>query len=178
MAGRGTDIKLGEGVAEMGGLHVICTEMHDASRSIANYSAAADAKAIPAPTAISALDDDLLLTGWSQKGQKLKKSANNRPAYSIHWGNSSASRKRKSNAATSANAKALMYFEKERKKNATTNGPRPLSRYAGLVKKRHFASATALQKQKVGWDKRKCRPTTCFSRLLVDCASFVPPYST
>ena len=29
MAGRGTDIKLGEGVAELGGLHVICTEMHD-----------------------------------------------------------------------------------------------------------------------------------------------------
>ncbi len=32
MAGRGTDIKLGEGVAEKGGLHVICTEMHDARR--------------------------------------------------------------------------------------------------------------------------------------------------
>ena len=32
MAGRGTDIKLGEGVADLGGLHVICTEMHDASR--------------------------------------------------------------------------------------------------------------------------------------------------
>ena len=32
MAGRGTDIKLGDGVAEIGGLHVMCTEMHDASR--------------------------------------------------------------------------------------------------------------------------------------------------
>ena len=32
MAGRGTDIKLGEGVAEAGGLHVIVTEMHDAAR--------------------------------------------------------------------------------------------------------------------------------------------------
>ncbi len=32
MAGRGTDIKLGEGVSELGGLHVIATERHEAGR--------------------------------------------------------------------------------------------------------------------------------------------------
>lgn len=32
MAGRGTDIKLGDGVAELGGLHVIMTERHDSRR--------------------------------------------------------------------------------------------------------------------------------------------------
>jgi preprotein translocase subunit SecA len=32
MAGRGTDIKLGAGAAERGGLHVICTERHDSAR--------------------------------------------------------------------------------------------------------------------------------------------------
>jgi len=32
MAGRGTDIRLGEGVAESGGLHVILTEFHDSRR--------------------------------------------------------------------------------------------------------------------------------------------------
>jgi preprotein translocase subunit SecA len=32
MAGRGTDIKLGRGVAEMGGLHVLATERHEAGR--------------------------------------------------------------------------------------------------------------------------------------------------
>ncbi len=32
MAGRGTDIKLGEGIVELGGLHVICAELHDSAR--------------------------------------------------------------------------------------------------------------------------------------------------
>jgi len=32
MAGRGTDIRLGEGVAELGGLHVISSELHEAGR--------------------------------------------------------------------------------------------------------------------------------------------------
>ena len=32
MAGRGTDIQLGRGVAEKGGLHVIATERHEAGR--------------------------------------------------------------------------------------------------------------------------------------------------
>jgi preprotein translocase subunit SecA len=32
MAGRGTDIQLGSGVAELGGLHVICSELHESAR--------------------------------------------------------------------------------------------------------------------------------------------------
>jgi len=32
MAGRGTDVKLGEGIEQEGGMHVICTELHDAAR--------------------------------------------------------------------------------------------------------------------------------------------------
>jgi preprotein translocase subunit SecA len=32
MAGRGTDVKLDSGVEQLGGMHVICTELHDAAR--------------------------------------------------------------------------------------------------------------------------------------------------
>lgn len=32
MAGRGTDVKLDSGVEHLGGMHVICTELHDAAR--------------------------------------------------------------------------------------------------------------------------------------------------
>ncbi len=32
MAGRGTDIELSQGVPELGGLHLICTELHDSAR--------------------------------------------------------------------------------------------------------------------------------------------------
>ena len=49
MAGRGTDIVLGEGVAEKGGLHILGTERHE-SRRIDNqpsYVAVAPARAIP-----------------------------------------------------------------------------------------------------------------------------------
>ena len=47
MAGRGTDIKLGPGVAEAGGLRVIGTERHEARRIDRQLAAAPAAKATP-----------------------------------------------------------------------------------------------------------------------------------
>ena len=64
MAGRGTDIKLGEGVAELGGLHVICTEMHDASRIDRQLIGRCGRQGDPGTfRQYLALDDDLVLTG-------------------------------------------------------------------------------------------------------------------
>ena len=74
MAGRGTDIKLGEGVLELGGLHVICTEMHDSSRIDRQLIGRCGRQGDPGTfRQYLALDDELLLAGLGpDKSRKLK----------------------------------------------------------------------------------------------------------
>jgi preprotein translocase subunit SecA len=60
MAGRGTDIKLAPGIAERGGLHVICTERHDSGRIDRQLFGRCGRQGDPGSCeAILALDDDL-----------------------------------------------------------------------------------------------------------------------
>ncbi|MDD5261289.1 MAG: hypothetical protein PHD76_05505 [Methylacidiphilales bacterium] len=61
MAGRGTDIKLGPGVAEAGGLHVIATERHESGRIDRQLSGRAGRQGDPGSARfILCLEDDLL----------------------------------------------------------------------------------------------------------------------
>jgi preprotein translocase subunit SecA len=61
MAGRGTDIHLGEGVEELGGLHVIMTERHDARRIDLQLAGRAGRQGQPGSfEAILSLEDPLL----------------------------------------------------------------------------------------------------------------------
>jgi preprotein translocase subunit SecA len=63
MAGRGTDIKLGEGVTGLGGLHVICTERHDSGRIDRQLFGRCGRQGDPGSCeAILAADDDLAAT--------------------------------------------------------------------------------------------------------------------
>jgi preprotein translocase subunit SecA len=64
MAGRGTDIKLGPGVEELGGLHVICTEMHDSARIDRQLIGRCGRQGDPGTfRQYLALDDDILREG-------------------------------------------------------------------------------------------------------------------
>jgi preprotein translocase subunit SecA len=68
MAGRGTDIRLGEGVAELGGLHVICTELHEAPRIDRQLIGRCGRQGDPGTyRQFLALDDEILLTGFGPK---------------------------------------------------------------------------------------------------------------
>jgi preprotein translocase subunit SecA len=74
MAGRGTDIRLGPGVHELGGLHVICTELHESQRIDRQLIGRCGRQGDPGTyRQFLSLDDEILLTGFGpKKATKLK----------------------------------------------------------------------------------------------------------
>ena len=77
MAGRGTDIKLGEGIAEKGGLHVICTEVHDSARIDRQLMGRCGRQGDPGSIQqYLAVDDEILELAYGTK--KSEKLASNR----------------------------------------------------------------------------------------------------
>jgi preprotein translocase subunit SecA len=62
MAGRGTDIKLGPGVEELGGLHVIVTELHESGRLDRQLIGRSARQGDPGSFEVIAALDDLILT--------------------------------------------------------------------------------------------------------------------
>ncbi len=118
MAGRGTDIKLGEGVAEMGGLHVIGTEMHDASRIDRQLFGRCGRQGDPGTyRQYLALDDDLILTGLGpEKAEKLKALGKRSPGPFDSLHKLFRKSQKKVERRHFRQRKSLMYYEKERKK--------------------------------------------------------------
>jgi preprotein translocase subunit SecA len=68
MAGRGTDIRLGDGVHELGGLHVICTELHEAQRIDRQLIGRCGRQGDPGTyRQFLALDDEILESAYGPK---------------------------------------------------------------------------------------------------------------
>ena len=75
MAGRGTDIKLGEGVRELGGLYVIGTERHESRRIDNQLRGRAGRQGDPGTTRFYiSMEDDLMLKFGSEKMKKIMES--------------------------------------------------------------------------------------------------------
>lgn len=74
MAGRGTDIKIDEDVRELGGMHVICTELHDAARIDRQLIGRCGRQGDPGSyRQYLSLDDDILRNGFGyKKAERLK----------------------------------------------------------------------------------------------------------
>jgi preprotein translocase subunit SecA len=127
MAGRGTDIKLGESVKDLGGLHVILTEMHDARRIDRQLIGRCGRQGDPGTyRQYLSLDDELLLAGLGPKsserleklGQKSDRSFDSLSGKFIRAQNKVERRHFRQR-------RALMYYEKERKKMQRQMGQDP-----------------------------------------------------
>jgi preprotein translocase subunit SecA len=79
MAGRGTDIHLGPGVKELGGVHVICSELHDSPRIDRQLIGRCGRQGDPGSfRRYMALDDDILQRGLgADAAARLRNSAAN-----------------------------------------------------------------------------------------------------
>ena len=68
MAGRGTDVKLEQEIRDIGGMHVICTELHDAARIDRQLIGRCGRQGDPGSyRQYLSLDDDILRTGLGMK---------------------------------------------------------------------------------------------------------------
>jgi preprotein translocase subunit SecA len=127
MAGRGTDIKLGPGVAETGGLHVICTELHDSARIDRQLMGRCGRQGDPGTVRqYMSLDDDVIRTGFgpemAEKMEALGK--NSGKAAQNHLGLLKRAQ-RKVERRHLRDRFVLLHHEKERKKMQREMGQDP-----------------------------------------------------
>jgi preprotein translocase subunit SecA len=85
MAGRGTDIRLGPGVAELGGLHVLGTERHDARRVDRQLAGRAGRQGDPGSCQFFLALDDELLEGLGPSSQDYYHELGQRAAPGKSW---------------------------------------------------------------------------------------------
>ena len=127
MAGRGTDIKLGDGVAEAGGLHVICTEMHDSARIDRQLMGRCGRQGDPGTLRqYTALDDELLRTAWGPKKADKYKRIGNRGGRAFDSMKGLFRRaQRRVERQHFRGRRTLLYHEKQRKKMQREMGQDP-----------------------------------------------------
>jgi preprotein translocase subunit SecA len=133
MAGRGTDIKLGEGVDALGGLHVILTEMHDAARVDRQLLGRCARQGDPGTfRQYLSLDDDILLSGLGpKKSKKLKALGENSKELFERRADLFRQAQRRIERRHFRDRKVLLYYEKERKKIQRQMGQDPYLDTAG-----------------------------------------------
>ncbi|MBX9792340.1 MAG: preprotein translocase subunit SecA [Pirellulales bacterium] len=118
MAGRGTDIKLAPGVPELGGLHVICTEMHDSARIDRQLIGRCGRQGDPGTyRQYLALDDDILLAGLGAKAaRRFEEQGRAQAEVTSVSANLFRKAQRRIERRHYRDRRVLMYYEKERKK--------------------------------------------------------------
>jgi preprotein translocase subunit SecA len=127
MAGRGTDIKLGPGVQELGGLHVICTEMHDSARIDRQLAGRCGRQGDPGSfRQYLALDDEIILNGFGPKKAKKMEALGTSIDRSVpQYARMFRAAQKKVERKHFKDRKTLLYYEKQRKKMQREMGQDP-----------------------------------------------------
>lgn len=133
MAGRGTDIKLGDGIAELGGLHVILTEMHDSARIDRQLIGRCGRQGDPGTfRQYLSLDDDILLSGLGpDKAERLEDLGKTSSGGFDSLGRLFRKSQRIIERRHFRDRRVLMYYEKERQKLQKQMGQDPYLDTAG-----------------------------------------------
>jgi preprotein translocase subunit SecA len=126
MAGRGTDIKLEDEIRQIGGMFVICTELHDAARIDRQLIGRCGRQGDPGTfRQYLSMDDDILRNGFGTKvAEKLKAigaSGGNLDRYAAHFKTA----QRKVEKKHFRDRMALLHHEKERTKIQREMGQDP-----------------------------------------------------
>ncbi|MCL2744090.1 MAG: translocase [Planctomycetaceae bacterium] len=128
MAGRGTDIKIPDEVVELGGLHVICTEMHESARIDRQLIGRCGRQGDPGTfRQYLSFQDDLLKRAFgADKAAKYSAKGERTPDKMFNHHLALFRRaQRKAERRNFRNRKIMLYYEKERKKMQRSMGQDP-----------------------------------------------------
>ncbi len=127
MAGRGTDIKLTPPVRTVGGLHVICTELHDSARIDRQLMGRCGRQGDPGTVQqYMSLDDDVVRTGFGpQTADKLTSAGEKTSASPQQYLNLLKRAQQKVERRHLRDRFVLLFHEKERKKMQQEMGQDP-----------------------------------------------------
>jgi preprotein translocase subunit SecA len=115
MAGRGTDIKIADDIRRLGGLHVICTEMHESARIDRQLIGRCGRQGDPGTyRQYLSLEDELLKKAYGKKRR-----------FVSLFERLFIRAQRKVERKSYRNRKVMLYYEKERKKMQRAMGQDP-----------------------------------------------------
>jgi preprotein translocase subunit SecA len=128
MAGRGTDIKLGDGVAELGGLHVIGTERHEARRIDRQLSGRCARQGDPGVSQFFICLDDEIVEAYGEKpaARIRKRLGGTGELTSVRMRRFFVAAQRKKERQHFRDRKLLMHYEKQRAEMRKNMGLNPV----------------------------------------------------
>jgi preprotein translocase subunit SecA len=128
MAGRGTDIKLGEGVAAMGGLHILGTERHEARRIDRQLAGRCARQGDPGMAQFFvSLEDEIIEAFGEKPAARLRKRYRGQGELtSLRWRRVFVVAQRKKERQHYRDRKYLMHYEKQRAEMRQNMGLNPV----------------------------------------------------